>query len=115
MQATSESNVIRKPGKDFWLDHVKKWESSKLSQQAYCTQAEISYATFVYWRGQFLLESGLAKKTRQFAPVEVRQSTSEALQSVKLKLTTGNVVSIPVSMGIYEIVKLIHLLEAQDA
>jgi hypothetical protein len=113
MQEKSESN-LKKPGKDFWLDHVQKWESSKLSQQAYCTQAEISYATFVYWRGQFLLESGRAK-TRQFIPVEVKQSQLDISQSIKLKLVTGNVVSIPVSMEIPEIAKLIRLLEAQNA
>lgn len=114
MQITSKSPIIKKPGKDFWLDHVKKWESSKLSQQAYCTQAGISYATFVYWRGQFLLESGRAK-TRQFIPVEIKQSLPDTSQSVKLKLVTGNVVSIPVSLGISEIAKLICLLETCDA
>lgn len=113
MQEKSESNH-KKPGKDFWLEHVKKWELSKLSQQFYCTQAGISYPTFVYWRGQYLLAVG-RNKARQFIPVEVRQSQPEISQSIKIKFITGNVVSIPVSMGISEIAKLIRLLEMQDA
>ncbi len=114
MQVTSETSVIKKLGKDSWLEHVKKWETSKLSQQAYCSQAGISYATFVYWRGQFLLESGRTK-ARQFIPVEVKQTQPETSQSIKIKCVTGNIVSIPVSMGISEIAKLIRLLELQDA
>ncbi|MHB1946932.1 MAG: IS66 family insertion sequence element accessory protein TnpA [Gammaproteobacteria bacterium] len=113
MQEKAESNH-KKPGKDFWLEHVKKWELSKLSQQAYCTQAGISYPTFVYWRGQYLLDTG-RDKAHQFIPVEVRQSQPDISPSVKLKLVTGNVVSIPVIMGISEIAKLIRLLEMQDA
>ena len=114
MQTKSESTVIRKPSKDFWLEHVKQWELSNLSQKTYCNQSGISYGTFVYWRGQRLLESGQSKP-RQFLPVEVKQSQSDASQSVKIKLITGNVVCIPTSIGIPEVAKLIRLLESPDA
>ncbi len=114
MQNKLEPTVVNKPKKDFWHEHVKQWESSKLNQQAYCTQAGINYSTFVYWRGQLLLESGHSKP-RQFLPVEVKQRHSDTSQSVKIKLVAGNIVSIPISMGIPEIAKLIRLLEQPDA
>jgi hypothetical protein len=114
MQNKSEPIVVNKPKKGFWLEHVKQWESSNLSQQAYSTQEGITYGTFVYWRGQFLLESGHSK-ARQFLPVEVKQQHSDTPQSVKIKLITGNIVCIPTSVGIPEIAKLIRLLECSNA
>lgn len=114
MQIKPESSPSRKSNQEYWLNHVKQWESSKLSQQVYCTQAEISYGTFVYWRGQFLLESGRAK-SQKFVPVEIRQPVSETSQSVKIKLVTGNIICIPISIGIAEVAKLIRLLETSNA
>ncbi len=93
MQDNSEStNKPKKLSKEIWLQHVKQWEQCNLSQQVYCAQAGINYGTFVYWRGQFLLESGQIKQ-RQFASVEVRQSQPDLAQSVKVKLISGVVIS----------------------
>lgn len=115
MQNKSELTVSNKLSKNIWHEHIKRWESSKLSQQAYCVQAGINYSTFVYWRGQFLLESGQSKP-QQFLPVEVKQqSQSDVFPSVRVKLITGNIVCIPTSIGISEIAKLIRLLEATNA
>lgn len=101
----------KKLGKQSWFEHVKHWESGDLSQRAYCDRAGISISSFGYWRKQFLLETSPPKKSNQFVPVEVRQSQIDPSQSIKIKRTSGNVISIPTSLGISEIVKLIHLLE----
>jgi len=37
---------------DFWKRHIEGWSQSKLSQKAYCTQQDISFASFGYWRTQ---------------------------------------------------------------
>lgn len=114
MQNKSELPVVKKPGKDFWLQHVNQWKESNLSQQAYCNQARISYSSFGYWRKQILLESGEIKP-RQFLPVEVKSSQSDKSDSIKVKLNTGNIVCIPINIGIPDIAKLIRLLEDRDA
>ncbi len=113
MQTTSESVTIKKPGKEFWLEHVNQWESGNLSQRAYCKQAGINYSTFVYWRGQFLPE--IKAKPCHFLPVEIKQAPSDTSHSIKIKLVTGNIICIPTNIGIPEIAKLIRLLETPDA
>lgn len=35
---------------DFWQRHIEGWRQSKLSQKAYCTQQDLSFASFGYWR-----------------------------------------------------------------
>jgi len=35
---------------DFWQRHIEGWRQSKLSQKVYCTQQDISFASFGYWR-----------------------------------------------------------------
>lgn len=114
MQEKPELNTTQKLSKDFWREHIKCWELGKLSQQAYCKQAGIKYATFGYWRKQFLLESGQSK-ARQFIPVEIKQIQPDASQSIKIKLTTGNVVCIPLSVGMEELAKFVRLMEAPNA
>jgi len=36
--------------RDFWQRHIEGWRQSKLSQKAYCTQQDLSFASFGYWR-----------------------------------------------------------------
>ncbi len=111
MQNQFKSTDIKRQSKSTWLEHIKQWELSTLSQQAYCKQAGISFTSFGYWRKQFLLESGQSK-SNQFIPVEVQKSQSDTSQLIKIKLITGHVVSIPTSIGISELAKLIRMLEA---
>lgn len=39
-------NKLKHPG--YWREHLESWKNSGLTQRAYCEQAEISYASFVY-------------------------------------------------------------------
>jgi hypothetical protein len=41
----------------YWLSHFEKWASSSLSQEKYCEQQEISFASFGYWRTKLLAGS----------------------------------------------------------
>lgn len=94
--------------KEYWENHIKKWEASNVSQKSYCASENIKLTTFVYWR------SHLSKiKTKKFVPVEISQPPIDV--SIKIKLVTGNIVCIPVSIGILEIAKLIRFLETNNA
>jgi len=62
---------------DFWQRHIDGWRQSKLSQKTYCTQQDLSFASFGYWRTR------LNRKTEapaKFIPVNVPNvSTSVAV------------------------------------
>lgn len=107
-------NAPKKLSKEIWLQHVQQWQQSNLSQQTYCAQAGINYGTFVYWRGQYLQESGQIKQ-RHFAPVKVNQSQPDIMQSIKVKLISGVVISIPCSMDVMKVAELIRQLELTHA
>lgn len=89
-------------------------EKSDLPQQSYCVQEKINYGTFVYWRSQFLAELGQTK-ARQFLPVKIKSVPSDVSESIKVKLTSGNIVIIPFNIGISEVAKLIFHLEKMHA
>lgn len=111
-------DTISAQKREYWLKHLSEWEISKLSQESYCKKAEISYSSFTYWRGQISLESGQSKQ-RQFLPVKIQKPAETisdiAPPSIKIKLITGNLISIPMSVGMDEIAKLIRILEIPNA
>lgn len=112
MQVKTESRAPSESKKEFWQNHIQQWQKSGLSQQAYCAQQGIRYTTFGYWRKR--LASGEAKR-KQFAAVEVRQAQQDSMLSVKVRLVSGVVVSIPCSMGVVSVVDLICMLEKVHA
>ena len=38
--------------RNFWIKHYQQWQSSGMSQVAYCKQQEISHAAFCWWRAK---------------------------------------------------------------
>lgn len=36
-------------GAEFWSEHIRKWESLKLSKSEYCKQNNLSRFAFYYW------------------------------------------------------------------
>jgi hypothetical protein len=62
---------------DFWQRHIGAWSQSKLSQKAYCTQQDLSFASFGYWRTRFNRKTEAPAK---FIPINVPSvSTSVAV------------------------------------
>ena len=62
---TAERNQKRK----YWEAHLKSWESSGISQSAYCRQHQLRLNCFIYWKklrssresGVSLLESPVSR------------------------------------------------------
>jgi hypothetical protein len=96
--------VLNKIDKDqqheYWAEHVQEWKRSNLKQQAYCLKADISYSSFVYWKS--LLAPKKSQNTQKaFVPVRVTSTESDISDisnEIKIKLTTGHVVCIPITM-----------------
>ena len=79
----------------YWAEHIKQWQTSGLSQRAYCVREDIKWATFDYWRRQILSdkETGQATKKKPsrkgltLVPVQVRDKPSN--EAIVLRSPTG--------------------------
>lgn len=118
MSTTIQSiNTDKNTRRQHWQIHIKQWEESKLSQQAYCTQSGISLNSFTYWRGKFLLSTTPEVKTK-FVRISMATNhvvTPDAPRSIQIKLLTGHVVYIPSNLDMGDIAKLINLLGVPHA
>lgn len=103
----------------YWTMHIQRWKESNMKQQAYCTQAGISYSTFVYWKG-VLTTNSQSEKAKAFVPVKIVSSDAAApvnpfSQDIKIKLVTGHTVCIPTTLDPKHIAALIHYLGTPHA
>ena len=117
ISAAEPINTDKDANRQHWLAHIRQWEESKLSQQAYCTQSGISLNSFTYWRGKFLSSASREAKAK-FVRVKMavnHTAATDAPRSIQIKLLTGHVVYIPTNLDVNEIAKLINLLGAPHA
>lgn len=53
-----------------WKQHIESWQSSGLTQSAYCRQHELKVHQLVYWKKRFVqTDSGIT-----FVPLKIRHS-----------------------------------------
>lgn len=117
ISAAESINTDKDTKRQHWLTHIKQWEESKLSQQAYCTQLGLNFNTFTYWRGKYLSPASREVKAK-FLRVKMAANhavTTDVPRSIQIKLLTGHVVYIPANLDINEIAKLINLLGVPHA
>ncbi len=63
-----------------WTKRIADWQSSGLSQGAFCEQHGLTYTTFVYWRGRFKkLEAHDGATPVNFFPVKLKQASQNSL------------------------------------
>lgn len=58
--------------KEHWIKLVTDWETSGVSQRAFCKSHNIDYSQFCYWRYEF--NKAKKKKLGTFVPVKVERS-----------------------------------------
>lgn len=117
MQSKNPSAAVSNKKRDEWREHIKCWESSGLPQAAYCSNAGISYSSFVYWRGVFLSESNQAQPVSPFVPIKLASpsSTADVVQIIQIKLLSGHRVYLPIALGIQNIATIISQLGVSHA
>jgi hypothetical protein len=112
-----QKTTSRLQSREQWLAHIERWKASNISQQAYCSQQEISLNTFTYWRGKFLSES--CDQQAKFSPVKIASNkapiSTETPRSIQIKLISGHVVYIPTTLGLPEIASLINAIGVPHA
>ena len=64
--ASDQSEPIKDKARR-WQQHIEAWQTSELTQPAYCQQLMISLATFGYWRTR--LKKQRVKADAQGSPV----------------------------------------------
>ena len=108
ISAAEAINTDKDTKQRHWLTHIKQWQESKLSQQAYCTQLGINLNSFSYWRSKFVSSDSRELKAK-FVRVKVAANhdvSTDVARSIQIKLLTGHVVYIPTNLDINEIAKL---------
>jgi hypothetical protein len=96
---------------------VQEWRRSNLKQQAYCLKAGINYSSFVYWKGVLTAKES-QNIEKSFIPVKIKPSiapSTNTSSAIHIKLASGHVVCIPLTMDLEEIARFIHLLEDSHA
>lgn len=101
--------------REYWLNQINQWKESNFSQSEFCKQAGIKLSTFIYWRGLLLKPENI--NNNKFVPVKVVKNinANNSIASIKIKLSTGHEVYLPIEIGINEISKLIHSLGLSHA
>jgi len=64
-----------------WSDRIAAWKDSGLCQKQYCDEHQLTYSTFVYWRGRLKRMNGddLASGKVNFLPVKFKQEDQASL------------------------------------
>ena len=57
----------------YWQTQINNWQQSGKSQRQFCTDNQLSYSTFCYWRTKF---SQTNKPDRKWLPVKVTAASS---------------------------------------
>ena len=81
---------------EFWKDQVAGWQSSGLTQRAYCHQHALSLPSFGYWR-RVLGRRRLAPSSLALVPIVVSEPES-IIEAIEVRLPNGVQVQLPLGL-----------------
>ena len=76
----------------FWSDHIHAWQSSGLSQSAYCREHDLCAQKLSYWKRKFLSSPVLVPRAANSGFVHIQideQSASNAVFELPLQFPDG--------------------------
>ena len=81
----------------FWVEHLKNWQQSGLSQQAYCSANNLTPPQFWYWKRKLLKPGKPANNvavppvttSSRFVSVEVECQPASTASSLTLQFPDG--------------------------
>ena len=76
--------------RELWVGHVAAWQSSGLSQTAWCREHGVSLASFGYWRGKLAAEARSALP----AVLPIRVGTPAHTAAIELRFPSGVTLSL---------------------
>lgn len=85
----------------FWQQHLQAWESSGLSQSAYCRKHALSLTNFAYWRKRFKSET----------PTKIIPIVREAsVAGVQVRSPSGWQIALPANLSLESLRQLMATL-----
>ncbi|OHC28567.1 MAG: hypothetical protein A3J25_19730 [Pseudomonadales bacterium RIFCSPLOWO2_02_FULL_63_210] len=112
--------------KRLWGRRIEEWQSSGLTQRAYCTQESISYATFKGWRRRVRRAANKSVRPARLVPVRVvggrgsetafsrhpdRADSGLSAHGVEIRLASGRAIVLDARFDEVELGRLVRLLE----
>lgn len=105
-----------KEKRDFWFSHVDAWKTSSKSQSQYCDEHGLKLTTFVYWRSlRTAKKSTTPPSFVKITPKVTALPVASAQERIQIKLENNVVASIPLTIGMKEIIFLLQGLGGYDA
>jgi hypothetical protein len=108
----SELENIKINKREYWEEQVRRWKESNLNQLDFCRKTGIQRSTFGYWLSVLLKPKKESKN--KFIPVKfikpIPSTTTLNESTIKIKLSTGHLVYVPLEISMQEITKLIQSL-----
>ena len=107
----------RDPAKEhFWRDHRKRWQVSGLTIRDYCTQHQLSEASFYAWRRTLaqrdrVAEAAAVAPALTFVPVQVHHDLPTTRPVLELVLANGRRLRIPPGIDLDRLRDVLAVLE----
>jgi len=91
----------------FWQTHIEQWQTSGLSQRAYCIQHDLIIHRFYDWRRRIKSDDN---KRVSFLPVSLAGGASFNKASVRIHTPNGYTIEIGNHIGSTEIGRLVAMV-----
>jgi hypothetical protein len=83
-------SIVNQQAKSFWLDHIRQWDQSELSQAAYCRQHDLCEQKFSYRKRQASVSKKTAISATGFVRVQVDRSIQLSASDSGLSIRFNN-------------------------
>jgi len=93
----------------FWQTHIEHWQTSGLSQRAYCIQHDLIIHRFYDWRRRL---KSVDNNRVSFLPVSLMDGSSFNQPSVRIHAPNGYTIEIGNLIGSAEIDRLVAMVAA---
>ena len=93
----------------FWKAHIEQWQTSGLSQRAYCLQHDLILHRFYDWRRRL---KAADNNRVSFLPVSLAGGASFNQPSVRIHTPNGYTIEIDNQIGSAQIDRLVAMLAA---
>jgi hypothetical protein len=91
-------SVLSEEKSKFWQDHFEKWSVSGLNQRDYCSEKDISYTQFCYWRNISNQKLPLKRGTIPFIEVKQPKPQQAGMNVIQFILPNGTRMILPLEI-----------------
>lgn len=93
--------------REFWIDHIKQWQVSDLSQKAYCKKHDLIPHRFYDWKRRI---KSANKPPVSFLPLALTDRPTRTDPSIRIHTPNGFTIEIDNQFGATEIDRLLKMV-----